>query len=216
MILKKSLADELSVQIQKQIADGVFKVGEKLPAEPELMRMFGVGRSTVREAVKILSNMGFLNVRQGVGTFVESLTATGEPMEQRLRRADIHDLDEVRQILEAAIAELASVRRTESDIERISIFLAERGEAAAAGRLTACIEADVAFHIALAEAAHNEILHELYRSAAIRLQKKFEHIYTDTTHLLASQSRHEQLLRHIIAGDAVKARKTISIILNLP
>ena len=74
----------------------------------ELMRIFGVGRSTVREAVKILVNMGFLKVQQGAGTFVESRAAADDPMAQRLRRADIRDLDEVRRILEVAIVERAA------------------------------------------------------------------------------------------------------------
>lgn len=101
---KKSLAEELAGRLQEQFMSGKFEVGEKLPPEPELMQIFGVGRSTVREAVRILSNMGFLKVRQGAGTFVERLTPPDEPMERRLGRADLHDLDEVRKILEAAIA----------------------------------------------------------------------------------------------------------------
>ena len=101
---KKSLAEELAGRLQGQFMSGKFEVGEKLPPEPELMQIFGVGRSTVREAVRILSNMGFLKVRQGAGTFVERLTPPDEPMERRLGRADLHDLDEVRKILEVAIA----------------------------------------------------------------------------------------------------------------
>ena len=108
---KKSLAEELAGRLQGQFMSGKFEVGEKLPPEPELMQIFGVGRSTVREAVRILSNMGFLKVRQGAGTFVERLTPPDEPMERRLGRADLHDLDEVRKILEAAIAEKAAERR---------------------------------------------------------------------------------------------------------
>ena len=87
---KKSLAEELAGRLQGQFMSGKFEVGEKLPPEPELMQIFGVGRSTVREAVRILSNMGFLKVRQGAGTFVERLTPPDEPMERRLGRADLH------------------------------------------------------------------------------------------------------------------------------
>ena len=137
VIRKRSLAEELAERLRQRITDGQFEVGEKLPAEPELMRIFGVGRSTVREAVKILVNMGFLKVQQGAGTFVESRAAADDPMAQRLRRADIRDLDEVRRILEVAIVERAAGRRTEQDIEKIERFLAERGATAAAGRVEA-------------------------------------------------------------------------------
>nr|WP_310787501.1 FCD domain-containing protein [uncultured Alistipes sp.] len=216
VIRKRSLAEELAERLRQRITDEQFEVGEKLPAEPELMRIFGVGRSTVREAVKILVNMGFLKVQQGAGTFVESRAAADDPMAQRLRRADIRDLDEVRRILEVAIVERAAGRRTEQDIEKIERFLAERGATAAAGRLEACIEADIRFHVALAEATHNEILYELYRSATIHLQKGFEHIYVDTGYFLASQPTHERLVRDIIARDARKAQHTIGIILKEP
>ena len=70
MIQKRSLAEEVADRIGKQIADGKFADGEKLPTEPELMKFFGVGRSTIRESIRILENMGMVNVQQGRGTFV--------------------------------------------------------------------------------------------------------------------------------------------------
>lgn len=91
-IQKKSLAEEVSSLIREQINDGKLTKGEKLPTEPELMKLFGVGRSTVREAIKMLVNMGYLSVQQGRGTFVESVTETNEPFHQRLKRADIQEL----------------------------------------------------------------------------------------------------------------------------
>ena len=128
-IRKKSLAEELAARLQEQIAAGTFGIGEKLPPEPELMRIFGVGRSTVREAVRILSDMGLLRVRQGAGTFVVSRNAP-DLMTQRLKRADIRELDEVRRILEAAIVEKAAERYTEQDAFRMKAYLSERKEAA--------------------------------------------------------------------------------------
>ena len=107
-IRKRSLAEEMAVRLQEQIAQGRFEVGGKLPTESELMKIFGVGRSTVREAVKILANMGLLKVQQGAGTFVESRTARNESMERCMQRADIGDLEEVRRILEVAIVERAA------------------------------------------------------------------------------------------------------------
>jgi len=98
-IQKKSLAEEVSSLIREQINDGKLTKGEKLPTEPELMKLFGVGRSTVREAIKMLVNMGYLSVQQGRGTFVESVTETNEPFHQRLKRADIQELREVRDII---------------------------------------------------------------------------------------------------------------------
>lgn len=70
IIQKKSLADMVAEQLRQQIAEGVYTIGDKLPTEPELMKTFKVGRSSIREAVKLLVNMGVVQVRQGAGTFV--------------------------------------------------------------------------------------------------------------------------------------------------
>ena len=67
IIQRRSLADEEAEQVQKQIIDGELKEGDKLPIEAELMKEFGVGRSSIREAVKKLENMGYLKVQQGKG-----------------------------------------------------------------------------------------------------------------------------------------------------
>ena len=213
---KHSLADTLAQRLQRRIAAGKFRTGERLPTESELMRMFGVGRSTVREAVRMLSDRGFLNVRQGAGTFVAAPAASDALVEQRLRRADIRELDEVRKILEAAIVERAAARRTPQDMERIESLLAQRGAAAEAGDLERCIATDIAFHAAIAEATHNKILSELYRTTTGPLHKGFRHIYRDTACFRASQPTHARLARNIADTDVQQALDTIAVILDEP
>lgn len=205
IIRKKSLAEEVAEQLQRQITEGKLKEGDKLPIESELMKVFGVGRSTIREAVKMLLNRGNLSVQQGRGTFVESQMPASEPFEQRLKRADIRDLYDVRKILEAAIAERAALHRTEQDLKEIQKYVTERKISAKDGMLKECIEADIHFHVAVAKATHNEILFELYRSASIRLQKGYSHIYDDTRHFSDSQPLHEKLVKYIIDRNAPKA-----------
>ncbi|PTT00253.1 FadR family transcriptional regulator [Pedobacter sp. HMWF019] len=208
IIAKKSLADEVAARLQEQVSLGHYKVNDKLPIEPELMKHFGVGRSTIREAIKILVNSGLLRVQQGLGTFVEPFTGSREPMDQRLKRADIHDLNEVRQLLEMKIAEKAAVSRTEADISAMKQHLAERKQYAKDGLLKECIEADINFHTALAEASKNEVLADLYKSASVHVKKWFFEIYKDTEIFTLSQPSHEQLLKYIIAGDSKKAWNT--------
>ena len=98
-IRRQSLADAVVSKLQQQLSLGVYQPGDKLPSEPELMAQFGVGRSSIREAIRILSNTGLLSVRQGSGTIVQSQKGITEPLQQRLRRADTADLEEVRQLL---------------------------------------------------------------------------------------------------------------------
>lgn len=205
MIPRKSLADEVADQIQQQITQGKYKEGEQLPIEPELMKRFGVGRSSIREAIKLLVNSGFLRVQQGVGTFVADASGVKEPLSHRLKRAAKADMDEVRQLLELKIAEKAADKRTEADVKKMTRFFEKRKKAAEENRLEDCVEADVQFHIAIAEAAKNDILADLYKTFALHLRERFNGAFTDTAEFITTSHTHEQLLNSIVARDVKKA-----------
>src|ERR1700761_3942885 len=130
IIQRRNLADEVASKLQEKILKGAYQVNQKLPIEAELMKAFGVGRSTIREAVKILVNSGFLRVQQGLGTFVEDNSGLNEPLGQRLKRAPAKNVDEVREILEMKIAEKAAMNRTGNDISKLEHFLKKRTQAA--------------------------------------------------------------------------------------
>lgn len=215
IIRKKSLADMIAETLKQQITEGTYRVGDKLPTEPELMKTFGVGRSSVREAVKLLVNMGVVRVQQGSGTFV-AVPSNNDDVNIKMSTADRTELDEVRKILDIAIVEKAVARRTEKDIERMRASLEKRKVNAEKGLLEECIEADLNFHIAIADAAHNRILADIYRSAATHLLSEFNRIYDGTDCFINSQTSHEKLLKHIIAGDLKNARKTATIIVEEP
>lgn len=208
MIEKKSLADEVAHRIQQQILSGVYKTNDKLPIEPELMKNFGVGRSTVREAIKILSNSGFIKVQQGAGTFVEDIHTNKHPLDKQFERANVQELDEVRRLLEMKIAEKAAMNRTEEDILAIKSHLINRKNMATAGLLEECVDADIKFHTAIAVASKNSILAELYQIASKHLKDWFLSVYKDTTPFLSTQKLHEELLKHIITGNHEKAWNT--------
>lgn len=215
IIQRKSLADMIAETLKQQITEGTYRAGDKLPTEPELMKTFGVGRSSVREAVKLLVNMGVVRVQQGSGTFV-AVPSNNDDVNIKMSTADRTELDEVRKILDIAIVEKAVARRTEKDIERMRASLEKRKVNAEKGLLEECIEADLNFHIAIADAAHNRILADIYRSAATHLLSEFNRIYNGTDCFINSQTSHEKLLKHIIAGDLKNARKTATIIVEEP
>ncbi len=169
------------------------------------MQQFAVGRSTVREAVRILANCGLVNVKQGLGTFVMLDEGLDEPLHQRLKRADKADLKEVRQLLEVKAAEKAAINRTDKDLEKMAALLAKRKIAAEQQQVEACIDADVQFHIAVAESSKNEILADLYKTIAVQIKKTFISVTADTIRFLDKQGIHEELLQRIREGDAKKA-----------
>jgi DNA-binding FadR family transcriptional regulator len=214
LIPRRSLADEVAAQLQQQIGLGKYKTGEQLPIEPELMKSFGVGRSTIREAIKILVNSGLLRVQQGLGTFVEGSEGIKEPLPQRLKRADFKDLDEVRQLIEMKIAEKAAANRTEEDLKEIRKWLAARKKAATDNLLGECIDADIRFHTAIAVASKNEVLADLYKTLTIQIKNWFLTIYSDATDFRKTQQLHQQLLKAIEAGDAKKAWNTAAKIIG--
>lgn len=215
IIQKKSLADMVAEQLKQQITEGVYTIGDKLPTEPELMKTFKVGRSSIREAVKLLVNMGVVQVRQGSGTFVVEASDDNRGS-INMSIADRTELDEVRKILDIAIVEKAVARRTEKDIERMQSSLEARKANAENGLLKECIEADLNFHIAIADATYNRILADIYRSASLHLLSEFNRIYDGTNCFINSQSSHEKLLRYIIAGDLKNARKMAIKIVEEP
>ncbi|MFT3749714.1 MAG: FCD domain-containing protein [Agriterribacter sp.] len=204
-IVKISMADEVANNIKREILEKKLKPNDQLPTEAELTKAYGVGRSTLREAVKILVNSGLIRVQHGIGMFVEEKQTLNEPFTQRLQRVDNAALDEVRKLIEMKIAEKAAINRTRTDIKKMKEHLNKRRETAANNDLAACVEADIAFHLSIAAAAKNEILAELYQSLSTHLKKWFIELYTDTAIFKDTQRLHEQLLECIVQQEAKKA-----------
>jgi DNA-binding FadR family transcriptional regulator len=210
---RKSLAEAVADQLQAAIIRGTYAVGEKLPTEPELMEQFGVGRSSVREAVRLLANSGWVRAQQGVGTFVASQSGAGRPLVKILEEASFTELDELRLMLEIKIVEKAAINRTSRDISRMQQQLKKRWQYAQKNNLDACVQADIAFHTTLAEASRSGIMLDLYKTIADYLRLEFLHKYNDTQEFLATQERHEELLQAIAeqrAEDAI----TIATLIN--
>jgi DNA-binding FadR family transcriptional regulator len=204
-INRLSLPDEVARKLQEQISLGKWGLGERLPTEPELMHYFGVSRSTIREAVRILSNTGWIRVQQGVGTFVETNKPQQESLSQRLQRVNTQDLEEVRLMLEHKIAGKAALYRTEEDIEKMTFFLSERRKYAEQNQPKDCIAADIQFHTRIAQASGNSILADLYQAFAAQLTSSFLEKFKTTDEFKATQFLHEQLLASIIEQNAEAA-----------
>lgn len=213
-IVRKNLAEEISDLLAGRIRGGELKSNQQLPTEMELAAHYGVGRSTVREAIKILVHAGLLRVQHGVGMFVEEGTGLREPFSQRVKRAKTDELNEVRKLLEVKIAELAATHRTDEDLLEMQYWLDERALAAFHGDLAGSIDADIAFHKTIAKASRNSLMEELYRTVAESLRSWFAHVYSDTSAFSDTSGYHEELLAHIRDQDTGKALTVAEIIIN--
>jgi DNA-binding FadR family transcriptional regulator len=206
---RRPLAQQVVERLRALLGGEEFPVGARLPTEPELMARFGVGRSTVREAVRVLAHLGLVEVRQGDGTYVRAAAQEGdaEPLAARLRRARLAEVYQVRGILEPAVAELAAANRDEDDLARLRALLDQEDAARAAGNAADRIEAALAFHRALADATHNRVLADLYRAISPVLAE-----LADAPEAQAAMSHrcgegiHRAVLAAVEAGAADQAR----------
>lgn len=213
-VYRQSLAQKVATSIQEQISLGEYKPGDKLPTEPDLMKYFGVGRSTIREAVKILAHSGLVRVRQGIGTFITEYEIGREPLLQRLNRAHIEEIEEVRRMLDIKIAEKAALCRTERDIARMKNFLRLRLKMAMKGELDSCVDADVKFHICIAEASGNSVMADLYKTLSRSMRLVYSNAYSDTRIYMDTQDIHDELLKCIVNQDPEDARLAASKIIS--
>ncbi len=191
-IQRKTLAQEVADRLTEGIISNEYAVGEKLPTEPELMKIYGVGRSSIREAIKILSIKGVLDVQQGVGTFVIS-NVIHESLESQMDKAQIEDVQEVRSLLDAKIAAKAALHRDEEQLEKIKFYLDQRNTLAEERKALECYQADINFHVAIAEACGNSLLKEIYKITSSHILRSFEIRHNDTATFIISQAIHERL-----------------------
>ena len=203
-IQRKTLAQEVSDRLIEGIINNEYPVGEKLPTESELMKIYGVGRSSIREAIKILSIKGVLDVQQGVGTFVVSNTIQ-ETLESQMDKAQIEDVQEVRSLLDAKIAAKAAVFRSEEELKNIKLYLDHRNILAEENNILECYQADINFHVAIAEACGNTLLKEIYKIASSHILRSFEERHNDTEPFRISQDIHQRLYLAIEDKDAENA-----------
>ncbi|MFC7346706.1 FadR/GntR family transcriptional regulator [Chryseobacterium zhengzhouense] len=204
-IQRKTLAEEVAERLIEGISNDEYAIGEKLPIEPELMKIYGVGRSSIREAIKILSIKGILNVQQGVGTFVVSKNAQ-ESLATQIDKAKLEDVFEVRSILDAKIAGKAATHRTEEDLATMKMYLDLRNTLAAEKKPLECYEADVNFHVSIAKACGNSLLKEIFIVASKHILSSFENRHNnDTEPFKISQKIHTDLYLAIETQDSKKA-----------
>jgi len=171
-IKRTSLSSEIVEQIIDLISRAELKPGEQLPSERELCKIFGVGRTSIREAIRSLTTMGVLDGRVGRGTFVCNNSNYLERTLQwgfLLDQNSIQDLVETRLMLECETARLAADRATTGELEEIEKAY---GEMVAAGDDTdQFLQADLRFHLLIGKATQNSILNRLLGMTRSSLQE---------------------------------------------
>lgn len=206
---KIRLADTIADELEKRILEGSLKAGDRLPAERELALELGVSRPSLREAMQKMVSKGLLTTRHGGGTFVtDRLDAHFvDPWKDMLKGHPLlhRDLLEFRQMLESQAAALAAERATDADISLLDAAYAALEMAFAGDDVAACIDADVAFHQAIAEAAHNLLISHLTASL---MRVIHGHVASNLAHLHVQPQRWGQLqAQHRAIWQAIRTRQ---------
>ncbi|MBT0992728.1 GntR family transcriptional regulator [Cellulomonas sp. DKR-3] len=204
MTRRTGLIDSTVQELRGRIASGEWPVGSRIPPEPQLVALLGVGRNTVREAVQSLVHAGLLERRQGSGTYVLSASELAASMGRQIADARQRDVVEVRRALEAEAARLASRRRTALDAAALMDRRDERAAAYLSADIDAMVATDLALHRTIVRAAANPLLLSLYENLIDAIGENIRFNFVTDYH---GQSAHDGLVEAIVAGDEARAVK---------
>lgn len=175
-------------QIIKKIEAGQLPPESRLPAQRDLARQLGVGRSSIREAINALAVLGYLEVIQGKGTYIRQRLPLTDPSMEKLNAAlaagSIFDLIEARLLLESSSAALAAQRAEKSQIRKLKETIARLKTNDR--EYTLFLQADMAFHKAIAEATGNAVICEMTK---LILEKLVVHHSSLKTRRLSAKYR---------------------------
>ncbi len=214
-IERKRLTDQIVEQLVLLIRRGKLKSGDKLPTERELMNQFGVGRSSLREAIGALLLTGVLTSRPWHGTYVN--TSSGKLLSKTLGwriesgSEKVEELIEARIILEQAMAGLSAARATEEDIAEMRHYHDLLKSLEEGKQKAVQVQADLSFHFALAKSSRNAtlfgFLSEFRNLMLLWMQQTVRPESTYHVHDIIKQ--HDAILEAVEAHDTERARAAL-------
>ncbi len=211
LIHSERLYERIVQQIQERILTGDLEAGHQLPTERELAEQFGVSRTAVREAMKTLAQSGLIEVRPGRGTFV--IDGAPGAVKRSLglvvrigQAANCSDLIEIREILELEIANLAAQRATEEHVAAMRDAVAAMDNAM--DNADAFIEADLDFHLALAQGTQNALIPVLIDPIVDLLREQRKRIFVRGG-AGRGQYGHKRILDAVVRHDLEAAREAM-------
>ncbi|MBX6754460.1 MAG: FadR family transcriptional regulator [Thermorudis peleae] len=210
------LREQVVAHLVRHIVGGYYPPGSTFPTETELAHTLGVSRALVREAVRALAEKGLVEVRHGIGTRVRLPSEWNQldpaVLFERIRTGKdetlLRDLLELRAVLDITAAELAAQRRTLDDLSVLEQAL--RAMRRSLNDPLAYAQHDAAFHEAIVEAAHNQLIAVARRPLGQVLVRAWELTDRLPGRMEASQRGHEQIAAAIVAQDVTAARQAMA------
>lgn len=209
-IRREPVATQIARRLVEVILSGQIEPGARMPSERQLAEALGVGRSAMREALKALSLIGLVEVRQGDGTYLRRADSAllPEVIEWGLLLGEPRTMDlvEARQEIEIILAGMAAQRRTEEQIEKLSVELERMKTATTPGEF---VDHDVAFHLTLSEAAGNSALRDIHSSIQALLRAWILRAIAGDSNMDLSYAEHVPIFDAVAKGDVDGARQAM-------
>ena len=202
MSRRTGLIDSAVEALSSRIASGEWPVGSRIPPEPSLVELLGVGRNTVREAVQSLVHAGLLERRQGSGTYVISNSELAVTIGREIAAARQRDVIEVRRALEVEAARLAARRRTSTDAASLMAHRDARAAAYLDGEIDRMVDTDLALHRAIVKTAANPVLLSLYENLIDAIGDNIRFNFSADSH---GHDAHDGLIEAIVSGNDARA-----------
>ncbi len=209
-VKKRRVHEEIIAQIRRQLAEGRWKPGDRLPSERDLSERFKVSRASVREAIRALESAGLVRIKTGEGTYVASgsevlLSPLASVL---LQQKDVYlDIFEARKVIEPEIAALAARRASQEEIQKMEGILEEQARQIAQGE--SGVEADTAFHSLLTQSTKNKIILRLNDAIVDSLHETRERSLNVHGRPARSLAGHREILKAVRAKDSARARRAM-------
>lgn len=200
-----SVVDQIIEQIRQAIANGRFKMGDKLPSEFELMEELGVGRNSLREAMRVLGTMGVVEVRRGDGTYfcteIKPNVMDFVVYSMLLEKSNASEVVELRQTLDEDVLVLAMQHCTAEDIAQLEDYIAQMRDFFASGEIARAAKADYAFHIFLAHCARNRFLEHIVVGVYALFEQSIEQNIRSEALFALADRHHQEIVDCLKAKD---------------
>ncbi len=218
-VRQKTVVEQVMNQIKELIASGQFKPGDRLPSEHELAVSFGVGRSTIREAMKIFQHLGIVASQVAKGTFVcdrSKISTEALTWSLLLGSSEMYDIIELREVIEhRCLIEIVSkyahdpesVRECVEELEEQVALMKKATEESNVEAFTLC---DYRFHEVIFESSHNPLFSAIYHTLKSFMMEEIDKSL-NPDHLEKNYSEHRDLLQAIKSGNAEFVHDTYSV-----
>lgn len=210
----KTLVRVISDYLSDGILSGEMRTGDKLPSDRNLSAVFGVGRTSVREALKVLSVLGLINILPGQGTFIaaDSSNFFITPLSWNffMGERNVSHIIGVRNVLEIESAKLATEYANNDDLERLSQIFERSSKAYLEGNLQDFLDLDLDFHLAIAQCSQNPIIHSLLLTSRKLIRYISKSGMVNLMQLKYIFEEHNLIYNAVISRDPIEASQKMA------